>query len=271
MRERFDFAASLIAPTYMDVLALLAARYEAEDVLARGEAGDRPRGWASTIWTRRSRHRRGVPRPHALDGSPVERDFRTPICSSTPPDAARWAEQLAASAPELERLRHELDDLLDGYEALTDRRSCGASSRALGQGLGRGLPELARALATATSTRGAGGRGGASRPGSLSCRAGASGLRQDDRDGAAVTAHCRRLQRPLAHLAARETGHGPRGFPRRKANATHVLEDGPESAVSRARRRAASLPAAICSTRRARPSRRTTRPAGGISNTRWAR
>jgi hypothetical protein len=35
MRERFDFAASLVAPTYVDALALLAARYAAEDDIAR--------------------------------------------------------------------------------------------------------------------------------------------------------------------------------------------------------------------------------------------
>jgi len=138
VRERFDFGALLVPPSYVDVLGKLQARYEAEDVLAAAKQEVARELGVDDLDATQSL----VESVHDRSGwTAAERELHAELLA---PNAAPWAEQLAASAPEIERLRHELDDLLDGYASLTAPelvRELTALQRRVS-----GLPELARAL-----------------------------------------------------------------------------------------------------------------------------
>jgi hypothetical protein len=138
VRERFDFGASLVAPTYLDALALLTGRYEAEDDVGRekqavaGELG--VEDLDGTLSIVESFHARA-------DWSAVERDFRRDLLDAGAP---AMVEQLASASPALLDLKREIDALFAGYEPLTVD-ALGAEIDGLERKLGA-IPELARAL-----------------------------------------------------------------------------------------------------------------------------
>ncbi|MCL2447684.1 MAG: DUF4011 domain-containing protein [Polyangiaceae bacterium] len=140
---RFDFGASLVAPTYVEALALLATRYEAEDEVTRekqaiaGELGVEDLDeTVSVVEAFHVRH----------DASAVERDFRRELLE---PSAPAVVERLAAAAPALVELKRELDALFVGYETLAVDALATEIAR-LEQKLGA-IPELARPLAALRS------------------------------------------------------------------------------------------------------------------------
>lgn len=151
MRERFDFAKSLVPPPYTQALSLLEARYAREDELAacRTEAANAlgvPDLDATSAL---------VDALHAVPETATERAVRAELLA---PGAATWAEAVARSAPELDRLAAGLSAILAGHGELTPAQ-LGTELAALKSRLG-GLPELASALrglrgaeATATALR----------------------------------------------------------------------------------------------------------------------
>jgi hypothetical protein len=138
VRERFDFSVSLVPPTYVDALTLLAARYEAEDGVAGEKAStaaelgiDDLDSTAAIVETFHAR----------TEWTPAERDLRRELLT---PEAPSLVEALAAASPALQDLRRELDALLAGFEALTLEEV--AHEIASLNGKSGQLPELARAL-----------------------------------------------------------------------------------------------------------------------------
>ncbi len=138
IRERFDFTRLLVAPEYVDALAQLKARYDAEDAL---EAGKRVAA-AELGVTDLDGTQQLVESLHArTEWTAAERELRNELLA---PGAAQWAEKLAMQAPHLEQLRGELDAVFDGYGTLTleDMRT---QLKGLQAKLG-GIPDLAGAL-----------------------------------------------------------------------------------------------------------------------------